>query len=281
MKKRLQKEEICAVIVTFNPEKVFLENVHSLRKQVGMVIVVDNGSTKCEYLEAASREFCFDVLKLEGNHGIGYALNRGLQQCVEKGYPLMLTMDQDTVLGDNAVDEMLQVLNDTAAPSVGINWDGVIHKDKEVQYLITSGNLLQVDAAISIGGYDEKLFIDSVDFDFSLRLSERGGNMIKVTKAKARHQLGERQGEKGYITHSKERYYFIYRNHFYLIRKYWKKHKLFLLKKNMALFWDLILILLKDEEKKEKLCMIKKGYYDAMTMRPGIVNSSLMEYKRG
>ena len=273
---RYTREDICAVIVTYNPEAVFEEALAALTPQVAHVIAADNGSGgpgAAERLKRAERAGA-EIIRLGENKGIACALNRGAAEGRRRGYRLLLTMDQDTILAPDAAEELLKVLNTTEAQSVGINWDGKAEKDEEVSYLITSGNLVTAEAVEQVGGYDEALFIDSVDFDFSLRLADYGYKMIKAAKARAVHRLGETQDGGRYATHSVERYYYIYRNHFYLIRKYRKGHRGFCLKKQAALGLDLGRILLFDRERKDKFRMLAKGYRDSKKITTG--NESMM-----
>lgn len=253
------KDDICAVIVTYNPNEILIENIKSLRNQVGQIVIIDNGSDDDTYIKTLNES----VIRLGKNYGIAYALNRGIEYCKESKKPLILTMDQDTVLDRDAVQELLKVINETDTASVGINWDGKAEKNETVTYLITSGNLLVLDVLVSVGGYDEKLFIDSVDFDLSLRLTDNGYRMTKVFLARAKHHLGERQGESGYITHSAQRYYYIFRNHFYLTRKFRKTHRAFCLKKDFALGYDILRILLYDKERKQKTKVLVQAYRDS------------------
>ena len=256
-KSKFSTKDICAVIVSFNPTELLAKNVASLCNQVGQILIVDNGSEHTEVLDSISENQHLEKRCLGRNFGIAYALNKGLDYCEEKGYKLILTMDQDTILENDAVYQLLRVMNKGKFSSVGFNWDGRANKNQIVRYLITSGNLVSVDKAKEIGGFDNNLFIDSVDFDFSLRLIEAGEKLIKVAKAKGTHNLGERQeGSRQYTTHSAQRYYYIYRNHFYLRRKYFKSHPLFIIKKDLALVYDLIKIMIWDNERKEKLKLL-------------------------
>lgn len=259
-------KDICAVVVSFNPKEIIIKNVEALLPQIGKCVVIENGSTEKQFLKPLGNKETIVIKYLETNTGIAHALNEGLDFCVKNGYKLMLTMDQDTILSSNCVDKLLAAMIKYKADSVGINWDVTIKKDKEVNYLITSGNLVAVEAAKSIGGFDEKLFIDSVDFDFSLRLRDKGFKIVKVADAKAKHNLGEKQGNSGYVTHSANRYYYIYRNHFYLCHKHWKKHPVFIAKKNIALLIDLCRILIFDSDKNEKVKQLVNGRKEYKSM---------------
>lgn len=259
-------KEVCAVIVSYNPESILEDNIKSLLPQVGRCLIVDNGSSVRTPLEEYQKKYGVIVHYLQKNMGIAYALNVGLQYCVKNGFALMLSMDQDTVLNKNAVYVLLECMTNSGSASVGINWDNKIKKNQYVKYLITSGNLVKTFAAQQIGGYDNKLFIDSVDFDFSLRLVDAGYKLMKVAKAKAIHNLGNRQGDSNYITHSVNRYAYIYRNHFYLCRKYIINHPLFVFKKNIILLIDLIQILLFDKDRILKIKILKESYCEYKKM---------------
>ena len=262
--KTYSKNDVCAVIVTYNPDNTLKENIKALVPQVDQCLIVDNGSKNIKCIKSIIANLKIVLIELGTNMGIAYALNKGLDYCKKNHYPLILTMDQDTILDSHCVDILLNTMNKTNSYSVGINWDRKIDKSRQVDYLITSGNL-NVGVAKSVGGYDDKLFIDSVDFDFSLKLQNRGFKLIKVAKAFASHQLGIKQGK--YSAHSVERYYYIFRNHFYLIHKYWKRNKLFCIKKEISLIYEIFRMILYDKECYQKLKIIKDSYKDYIRIR--------------
>ena len=264
--KKYCKEDICAVIVSFNPEKLIINNIRALQPQVSKCVVVDNGSKETGVLETIKQFHEVVIIELGENKGIAAALNVGLRYCASNGYKLILTMDQDTVLEEDAVDELLKPINEGKADSTGINWDKQATEDSFVDYLITSGNLLIVESAEEIGGFDEALFIDSVDFDICLRLREMGYRLCKVSKSNATHNLGDENGSSKYRTHSAFRYYYIARNHFYLIRKYKKRHRLFCIKKQLAFLWDLVQIAICDKDRKSKYEAIRHGFIDSKSL---------------
>jgi len=259
-------EDICAIIVSFNPNELLINNINALKPQVAKCVVVDNGSIETNVLGTVRQFGDVHIIELGENKGIAAALNVGLRYCEANGYKLILTMDQDTILKERTVDELLKPINEGIAESTGINWDNQAKEDALVDYLITSGNLLVVEAAKDIDMYDEALFIDSVDFDLCLRLQENGYRLCKVSKANAIHNLGDENGSSKYRTHSTQRYYYIARNHFYLIRKYKKKHRLFCIKKQLAFIWDLVQLAMYDKDRKQKYDAIKHGYKDSKSM---------------
>jgi len=277
------KHDICAVIVSYNCDDVIRENVKALERQVEQIIIVDNASSK------ASKDILFSIIgKGEmpiiynaENNGIGCALNQGLEYAMKNNFRLLLTMDQDTVLCDDAVQKMIDVLNlDTSIVSVGPIYQtgqDVTNKPqyKKVAYLITSGNLTSVDSAVGVGGYNEKMFIDSIDFDFSLTMQTKGHSIAKANQAYMKHKIGEKEKAKflffqfEIFTHSSLRHYYIYRNHMYIMKKYFFKYPVFCCKKQVIMLLYTLQVLFIQSHKKEKLSMMYRGIKDAISKRYG------------
>lgn len=56
---------------------------------------------------------------------------------------------------------------------------------------ITSGTLNNVSAALAVGGFDDELFIDYVDFDFNERLLLNGYGIVKDNRTCLIHEKGK------------------------------------------------------------------------------------------
>jgi rhamnosyltransferase len=129
---------------------------------------------------------------------------------------------------------------------------------EEVRFTMTSGNLLRVSAAKTAGPFEEKLFIDSVDTEYCLRLRKNGFRIIRVNTAVLQHQLGK-PGPFGVITHSAERRYYITRNMLYVMIKYFPQLFFFGSKELIKSF---LLILFVEDDKKGKLKSMFRGVRD-------------------
>src|SRR5713226_2121824 len=69
--------DVCAVMVTYNPEPSFEQNVRALLPQVGKLIIVDNQSTSAARpLIAKTASACdVEVIWNKQNLGVGAGLN--------------------------------------------------------------------------------------------------------------------------------------------------------------------------------------------------------------
>lgn len=260
------KEDILAIIVTFNCNDI-QRNIDSLLLQVAKVLIIDNHSEEpsLHYLNSiVSNDI--SVIYLEKNIGQAAALNYGLSEASRLGFKLLLTMDQDSILDKNCVRTMLSIIN-LGIDAVGPNYRHLRNRSEfwEVRYLITSGNLIRVDALNTINGYNDILFIDSVDFDVSLRLRGSGYRLAMARDAHMCHSIGEKytnRSGKDIYEHSLQRHYTIARNHYYVTNKYFNVDPLFCIKLRLV-FFRYLLGVQKERESKQKYALIKAGKKEA------------------
>jgi rhamnosyltransferase len=210
---------------------------------------------------------------LQSNKGIGFALNKGVLQAKVLGYSWILTMDQDSVANDDMVEELIasaerQKQICAVSPTIFDDYKKAGIDDEIIKYAITSGNLIPTSFFDIVGNYNEDYFIDSVDFEFCLRIKNANLPLIQSKKAILDHELGNLVKKKvlclsvNYIEHTPLRRYYIYRNHLYLSKKYLFKNPSFIIKKSAYLFLYTINILIFDDKKIENIKMIARGVSD-------------------
>lgn len=268
---------ICSIVITYNPNEVLLKSIDELVCQTDFVLIIDNNSAdKAILTEIESRHI--DRVKMicnEQNAGVAAALNQGLDYAAKNNFELILTMDQDSVLLPDCVERLLATLNgNEKIASAGANYKNIDSKKtyKFVDALITSGNLVWVDKALEVGGFNSELFIDGVDTEFSFKLIDAGYKLAYVFSAEIEHSIGEIItvktffGKRKLQYHSPLRYYYIYRNYEYLKKKFGKSHKAYLAKLGLAHWIDRTFNVPKHSDFKEKKKMIKQSKADAKAM---------------
>lgn len=277
------KNNVVALIVSYNGGEDLKNTVVALVAQVQKILILDNNSnveTKKIIFELISK-FGVSFIEFDSNMGIGFALNKGLEIAKKENFDWILTMDQDSVASSNMISEMLA----SSAKFSGMKiicplllLSGLEFSPKDdhlVIYAITSGNLVPIEVFSKIGGFNEDYFIDSVDFEFSLRARNNGIGIVQCGRASLIHRLGELDCVKifsinyCYTRHSPLRRYYIVRNHFYLISEFWHKNPIFLAKKSIALMRQVIEILLFDDKRVENFKMMSLGFCDFVRGRGG------------
>ena len=107
--------DVCAVVVTFNPEPESLRQlILALRAQVGWIFVVDNASTN-DVSVAFPPESVINVelVRNRQNLGIAAAQNQGaLQALAREDCRFVLLSDQDSLPGPNMVRRLRQALEE-------------------------------------------------------------------------------------------------------------------------------------------------------------------------
>jgi rhamnosyltransferase len=281
-------KDVLAVIISYNGLAKIRQTVDALRGQVGYIHIVDNGSgaESLGVLDSLEREPGVTVERLGENRGVGHALNRGVQRARQMGCAWLLTMDQDSIAGPRMVETLLacresHYAGDQAAVSLspaiidsrylGVAKNRKLRQRHEARLVvITSGHLVKLSAYDKIDTYDERMFVDSVDFEFCLRLKAAGLKTIRCYDAKLYHSLGAKKSFKllGWqitlTTHSPIRRYYIIRNHVYITSKYLFRFPMWCIRKHLGTLVLIFQILLFETDKLENSRQILRGFIDGV-----------------
>jgi rhamnosyltransferase len=277
----MNSKDVLAVVVSYNGLQKTRQTVDAVRKQVGHIHIVDNGSDaeSLGVLESLEREPGITVERLGENRGVGYALNRGVQRARQMGCTWLLTMDQDSVVDDSLIEAYrVAVEQDPGsmclAPRIANSIRGKDAVGGAINYAITSGNLVRVSIFDQIGSYDEGFFIDCLDFDFCLRLRRAGYAIHRVPAALMQHQLGDtvdllQAVRKYYALHSPVRRYYMYRNFMYMAERYLFEFPGFIVRLGLSSMLLLLLIGFLDPSPLASYRAIARGMWDYAVRKDG------------
>ena len=222
---------VVAAIVTFNPELDRLrENLRAAAEEAARLLIVDNASENVILIEALLQEFpTAELIRNATNKGIARALNQAMKWASVQHFSWALLLDQDSVVSKG----MVGALSSHIAAAPGIVCPAIEDRSApdssakefiptEVDYCITSGSLCSVSAWEQVGGYDEAIFIDFVDFDFCLRLRESHYRIIREPRTILLHEIGKitRHGGVTAYHHSAFRSYYMARDMIYYAQKH-------------------------------------------------------------
>lgn len=268
---------ISAGIVTYNPDVKRLEsNLEAVAGQVECVFVCDNASANISEIRGLCDKYSAVLISNEKNLGLGTAFNK-IFNARSEDTRWILTLDQDSVIPVGFIEACKRYIE---RPKTGIICPQVFEKNAGIYLFkgdpdkpfelrnraITSASLVNVDAYNAVGGYDEYLFIDYVDFDFCAKLTLNGYEILQMNDTVLSHELGVSSAKKFLFwkikatDHSAMRDYYIGRNITIYRKRY--KGKLNTTRDFLSLMKRRIFIILFWEEKKEKLSNLKKGVRD-------------------
>jgi len=185
------------VISAFRPPADLAGRAAALLSQVERVIVVDDGSDSARALGLDDERI--ELIELPENRGIAAALNAGIDRARALGATHVLTLDQDSEVPAGYVDAAMAVLHarggDRVAAVVPATVEGAevttIGAGDRPLDPIQSGQVVAMDALDDIGPFDERLVIDAVDSEFTLRARRRGYELFVIDGTELGHSLGE------------------------------------------------------------------------------------------
>jgi glycosyltransferase involved in cell wall biosynthesis len=104
------KNNIVAVIPFFNESKTIYQIVNNTLRYVDAVIAVDDGSTDDSSSKIPEHKNV-TLLKIKVNKGKGFALRKGLNEGVKKGYTQIITIDADLQHNPEEIPFLIHELN--------------------------------------------------------------------------------------------------------------------------------------------------------------------------
>ncbi|HEY4971587.1 MAG TPA: glycosyltransferase family 2 protein [Steroidobacteraceae bacterium] len=248
-KPSLRASDVCAIVVTYGPDSGFLARLNEISPQVGMVVIVDNGSADAErnmLLEAAA-ESKINVVFNDENLGLARALNIGIQRAAGLQYSWVLLLDQDSRVDRDIVCRLAGIQASFPDPArlavVGSNYGDIGKRTSgaaapdpeppgepwdEVEQVITSGSLLSLPAHVAIGPFREEFFIDYIDEEYCLRARAHGYRVIRSRRELMSHAIGAPTEHRflGFrkctSNHGPDRRYYIARNNTVLLHEFGK-----------------------------------------------------------
>ena len=269
--------KIGSCTVLFNPDRDVISNVVTYKDLVNVCVVIDNSENKNEVSKYFEEDSSYIYIDMHGNQGIAAALNAGIAYLRSKNMDMALTMDQDSLFPTSdylAIYQLIEKYKDEYS-IIGLDINKVNQSQEivSVPYWITSGNFVNISDFYLAGKMNESLFIDYVDFDLGYRFKKAHLKLGYLSGYCITHTIGNPipihvLNKTFYaLNHSPIRYYYRYRNAYYLYhyvdKEFFKKEY------RREMFGGLIKMLIFEKKRNEKIKMIKKGLFDAKNKRLG------------
>lgn len=217
------QDKVAAIIVCYFPD---VESVRrmlcSLATQVDLLILMDNGGAQNFSSGSMDGKVDFRYVDLKCNRGLGFALNYGFEEALKFGCKYVATFDQDSSPPAHFIKKLKQehqklALNGVPCAAIGprffdrrelvrVYFPVYLEKDKkivsivhevgfsdaiEVDILITSGMLVNVNAWVYGAKYDEGFFVDYTDTDWCFHVRAKGFKLYSLPSVEMGHELSE------------------------------------------------------------------------------------------
>lgn len=289
------RHSLAGSVILYNPDYDVPDNVASYLNAVDRLYVVDNqkGKAVAERIAALAPEKV-TVISNPENEGIAKPLNTVLRLCRDK-YDFLITMDQDSRFLPGHMSlyrtrfdllnwESIFGVGPTVVPKTA-QYNAVesarVHKLREGHWnstfhMITSGNVIDVSKALLLGGFDESLFIDEVDYDMCYKADKAGFKLFTTPDILLAHQMGNPLAKRFLwctihaMSHPPVRKYYIARNRLLVWRKFHTMNEAFFFRHYIyASALDIFKILYMESDKARKIRASFRGFADAVSGRTG------------
>lgn len=230
--------KIAGTVILYHPAENVIENISSYLNSVDILYIVDNTENPSKRIADTIKALSSAIYLHDGeNKGIAARLNQISNLAISGGFEWLLTMDQDSSFENETLNSYFTCIRSfeqkEKVSMFGINFEkkvsdpNVCHSIK-VNHLITSGSLLNLSLFRVMGGFEEKLFIDEVDFEYCLRSIKNGFQIIQFRNIFLSHHLGKTSLHRSLkstkltsrVLHSPVRIYYMSRNFLFIQSKY-------------------------------------------------------------
>ena len=273
--------KIGSCTVLFNPDRDVISNIETYKDLMDVCVVVDNSDNENEVSKYFEEDSSYIYIDMHGNQGIAAALNAGIEYLHSVNMDMALTMDQDSLFPTSDYSSIYQLIekykDEYSLIGLDVNKVDPSQEIVSVPYWITSGNFVKISDFYLAGKMNESLFIDYVDFDLGYRFKKAHLKIGYLSGYCITHTIGNPipihiLNKTFYaLNHSPIRYYYRYRNAYYLYhyvdKEFFKKEY------RREMFGSLIKMFIFEKKRNEKIKMIKKGLLDAKKRRLGKFNA--------
>ncbi len=265
-----QMKKYCMGVVVYNPTLTELNNIENYAASdlFGLIMIFDNSIERINY--RFKHKICQYRFQNE-NSGLAKPYNIMLQEAETAGYDYLCIMDQDSSFKIAEIKKLIDAIDCYEKPeNVGAFCPVILKSGTECYqrvptwnrkgWSINSGSILNIRCLKKHSiVYDEKIFLDGLDYDFGWTVSRNGCSIMQYQNSVLIQTFGYKTREcQSFMYHSAYRYYLIAHNRKYIFRKHF------------GLFWGLIYaqlknlilsfrILFNEEEKLKKMISCYKG----------------------
>lgn len=223
----LMHKDVFSIVVAFNSDFQRLSDSLKILAKQCSVVVVDNSTTHSSRERIAVLCDSLDLMyiPLIDNCGIAMAQNIGIDAARKNGALDILLMDDDSLPNSTLVADLLDARRSSKADLVVVSARTVSEYGEDLsnsrpsgrngltpcEELTSSGSLISLAVFDLAGSFDEKLFIDCVDFEWGWRAQAKGVVLYLCDQVTIQHRLGV--GVRfGFRIPSPIRHYYQYRN---------------------------------------------------------------------
>lgn len=222
--------KFCLGVVLYNPtaEELRRLNTYTQSGFFKEVLVYDNSVSTHQGQVPASVKYTF----YNHNNGLSIPYNQMIEYCTQQQYDYLCILDQDSNYPLEEMKKLIDFINEHPQDLVNTaiiapryykpleKQHSRQQKLSTVKWTINSGSFLNVKLLQRKGlSYDEKVFLDALDFDFCWSVREKDCLVQIYEDSVFVQNLGQLVKGRSFCSHSSSRYYNIVHNKKHIHRK--------------------------------------------------------------
>ncbi|MFD3408623.1 hypothetical protein SKC37_08135 [Aquirufa sp. HETE-83D] len=267
--------KIAGLVVIYNSDyQDVFKNIYTYLPELDRLYIFDNsdnGSDNELIYNSISEKVVY--VSFLDNMGIAFALNYFCKIAILDGYKYLLTMDQDSSFSIGDFKDYLtelSVIDDLTAIIAPLYFG----EDSDNYQFYTSGSIINLNIWNQVSGFDENLFIDEVDGDFTFRVLQFGYKLKKSNSIVLNHLLGTKKSKTIFGRH------FTSDNHSFIRKYYIARNRVYLIKNRREVFWlyfkdsfvKLLNMIIVEDNLLLKFNYILRGVIDGLFNNMGKIN---------
>lgn len=271
-------KKILCIIVVYKPNINLLNNnLKFLKNNLQHILIINNDKKIFDLIQDDK----VTIINNNKNLGLAKAFNTGVLWAKENLFDYILFLDQDSIPKEDMIYNLMKTFDRKNIKMVIPNIYYIDDKGTEikknkntniqnrfVQHGISSGSIVKTDIFFEIGLFDERYFIDYLDFEFCFRLIKNKYKILECGNAILYQRLGNLKKHKiGFLkfyptNHNYIRRYYMARNRFIIYKDYFKIVPKFVIKDFFRGIYHIILIIMFEKDKIHKIKYILIGIKD-------------------
>jgi len=272
--------KITAVVILYYPSSDVIDNINSYVNNLKTLYVICNSDIEDSLYNQLLAIENIKIIHKYDNIGIAKALNLTLEHASKEDEKWLMTLDQDSSFNEGEYIKFIKNF-DRLKNKKNLAIFSPIHNNKfinnsieERDFVMTSANIVNIQRALDIGGYDENLFIDEVDHEFCFRLQKNSYKIVQDNSIAINHNLGKKVQKKSkkIILYNSIRLYYMTRNYFYVKKKYKSIFPIFFKKRDRYILIFLIKQIYYGQHRIKNIRMILQGIIDYRQKKYGKYN---------
>jgi rhamnosyltransferase len=209
-----QPQTIAGIVIYHPDEANLLRLVGAVAPDVREIVIYANSAVSSQEedrLRTAAEGTDLCVMRPDGNLGLGAAYNDLLDHATERDARFLLLLDQDSLPPPGAIPRLAarhaRLAEAGEKPAIvgprPTDWSGKPLRSpprqggggdeaqaSRVQFVISSGSLVNCGAARAVGPFRADFFIDAIDVEWCMRANHRGYSIWIADDVLMAHELG-------------------------------------------------------------------------------------------